>query len=146
MFVTPPGSPIHKIRQGDMFGRERKNRPPEIFDASVRGIVEGERLPLFTHHPQKGEMERGMIASLMGGRAPDRDPRTSPRGSTCSEASLLSFLRFFTVDCVFFKKTVFLWQELRSNQSVIFLSINPFLKMVIPPPLWETTIPTVLVT
>ena len=46
----------------------------------------------------------------------------------------------------YLKKTVFLWQERRNNQSVIFLSINPFLKMVIPPPLWETTIPTVLVT
>jgi hypothetical protein len=36
--------------------------------------------------------------------------------------------------------------ELRSNQRVIFLSIKPFLKMVIPPPLWDTTMPTVLVT
>jgi hypothetical protein len=47
-----------------------------------------------------------MIASLMGGRAPDRDPQTSPRGSTCSEASLLSFLRFFSVDRVFFLTTI----------------------------------------
>jgi len=62
------------------------------------------RLPLFAHHPLWGR-ERGMITSQMGGRAPDRDPRTSPGGSTCCEASLLSFLRFFTVDCVFFKKT-----------------------------------------
>jgi hypothetical protein len=56
-----------------MFGRERKDRAPEIFDASVRGIMEGERLPLFTH-PSLKKIERGMIASLMGGRAPDRDP------------------------------------------------------------------------
>jgi hypothetical protein len=35
---------------------------------------------------------------------------------------------------------------LRENHSVIFLIIRPSRKTVIPPPLWETTIPTAFVT
>ena len=59
-FCAPQRSPIHKIRPCDMytFGRERMDRVPESFDAPVRGIVEGERLPLFAHHPLKGEGAR----------------------------------------------------------------------------------------
>jgi len=58
VFFAPSRSPIHEILPGDMytFGGERMDRAPERFDAPVRGIVEG--LPLFAHHPLKGEGAR----------------------------------------------------------------------------------------
>jgi len=44
------------------------------------------------------------------------------------------------------KSTALKHGEIPKRQREIFLRISPFLKMVIPPPLWDTTIPTALVT
>ncbi len=59
MFFAPSRSPIHEILPGDMYtlGGERRDRAPERFDAPVRGIVEGKRLPLFAHNPLRGGSE-----------------------------------------------------------------------------------------
>ena len=46
-------------------------------------------------------------------------------------------LKVFTNHSPFFKKI---------SYSVIFFNISPPLKIVIPPPLWETTMPTAWVT
>jgi hypothetical protein len=57
--------------------------------------------------PYGGREQHDMIASVMGGRTPDRDQRTLPNGYTCSEALFLSFFRFFTEDCISLKKSLF---------------------------------------
>ncbi len=58
-----------------------------------------------TKEPVPGDMYISFFDSqLIGGRAPDRDPRTYPECSTWSKAVLRSFLRFVAVNNVLFKK------------------------------------------
>jgi hypothetical protein len=75
------------------------------FSEPAGGIVEGEFIPPFYSPPP--ERERGRIASLKGGRAPDRDHEHRLVIHLQRSVTPLIFAIFRSGLCVFFKKFPF---------------------------------------
>jgi len=84
-FLVPSGTLMSSLKGGlrppvqqPGLPAERGDQALDRFSEPARGIAEGELSPCFCSPSPEGKSERGRIASLMGGRAPDRDHEHRP--------------------------------------------------------------------